>query len=123
MILKQKKISANRININHHLKLKGSFSGIDFMNSLANEINEKFEDKCLLDASKENLIIKLLFEISRGNKENEEDEEMEYCNIDIELFEYENGEYLLDFLRTKGSTLDYYYYVKEIKKIIIKKFL
>ena len=119
--IKPKKISANRININHHLKLKGSFSGIDFMNFLANEINEKFEDKCLLEASKENLIIKLLFEISRGNKENEEDEEMEYCNIDIELFEYENGEYLLDFMRTGGKIPDYYNYFKEIKKLIMEK--
>ena len=51
--------------------------------------------------------------------ENEENE----CEMIIQLFEYENGEYLLDFLRTKGSTLDYYYYFKEIKKIIIKKIL
>ena len=45
----------------------------------------------------------------------------EYCNIDIELFEYENGEYLLDFMRTGGKIPDYYNYFKEIKKLIMEK--
>ena len=40
--IKPKKISMNTISLNHHLRLKGSFSGIYFMNSLANEISEKY---------------------------------------------------------------------------------
>ena len=118
-----KKISENTIIINHHLELNGSFSVIDFMNSLVKEISDKFEDNCAFEVSKENLQIKLTFKITRGNGENEEDEETEYCNIDIELFEYENGKYLLDFMRTGGKIPDYYHYFQEIKKIIMEKLM
>ena len=93
------------------------------MNSLVKEISDKFEDNCAFEVSKENLQIKLTFEIKRGNGENEEDEETEYCNIDIELFEYENGKYLLDFMRTGGKIPDYYHYFQEIKIIIMEKLM
>ena len=109
-----KKIPNDKILINQFIKIKGSLPykhHIYFMNYLAEKI---YND---LDGGTrplgENLKVGVTF---RENEENE-------CKMIIQLFEYENGEYLLDFLRTKGSTLDYYYYVKEIKKIIIKKFL
>ena len=43
--------------------------------------------------------------------------------IVIELFQYENGKYLLEFLRTKGEILDYYNHFLEIRKIIEEKTL
>ena len=55
----------------------------------------------------------------------EEEEENSYkkCVIVIELFQYENGKYLLEFLRTKGEILDYYNHFLEIRKIIEEKTL
>ena len=40
----------------------------------------------------------------------------------IELFKYEKGKYLLEFLRTGGKFPDYYQHYLEIKKLISKKF-
>ena len=41
----------------------------------------------------------------------------------IELFEYEDGDHLIEFLRTKGNIPDYYHYFKEIKKLIKEVYL
>ena len=116
--LRPKKISDLSLIINHHLILNGSFDAVDFMNSLAKEINNKFEDKILFEESKESLKLKLMFE---KDEEDGEDEEVNNCIIDIELFECENGKYLLNFLRTGGEVRDYYRYFKIIKEIIIQK--
>ena len=43
--------------------------------------------------------------------------------MEIELFQYENGKYLLEFLRTKGEIPDYYKKFLDIKKIIEEKIL
>ena len=119
--LKPKKISDNRLNINHHLIINGLLSGVDFMNSLVKEITKEFEDKILCDVSKESLKIQLLFEKDEKNEEDEADEEMDNCIINLELFECENGKYLLNFLRTRGEFSDYYQNFKKIKKLIIEK--
>ena len=41
--------------------------------------------------------------------------------MEIELFKYQNGEYLLEFLRTGGKFPDYYNHFFEIKKLILNK--
>ena len=43
--------------------------------------------------------------------------------MEIELFQYEDGRYLLEFLRTKGEIRDYYNTFLEIRKIIEEKTL
>ena len=43
--------------------------------------------------------------------------------MNIELFKYEDGKYLLEFRRTGGKFDDYYNYFMRIKKIIEKIYL
>ena len=51
----------------------------------------------------------------------EEKEHFEDCKMEIELYEYEKGKYLLEFMGTGGQYSDYYQHFLEIKKIITKK--
>ena len=41
----------------------------------------------------------------------------------IELFVYDNGKYLLEFLRTGGEIPEYYNYFLKIKEIIMEYLL
>ena len=120
---KPAKISENTIIINHHLKLSGSFQGFSFMNSLICEIEQKYEDKCFVEASKKSLKFKVQFELEKKSEKDDENEEPDYCEIIIELFECEKGKYLLDFLRTGGKIPDYYHYFTEIKELIMGKLI
>jgi hypothetical protein len=52
-----------------------------------------------------------------------EDESNKECEMDIELFEYENGGYLLEFLRTEGDIQEFYDHFLEIRNIIINELL
>ena len=115
--VKLKKISDKRININHYLILNGDFSKVDFMNSLANELKEKFN----FEKSEESLKLTIHFEKEQKNEENEE--EIDDCIIALELFEYQNGKYLLDFMRIQGGIPEYYRGFKKIKEIILKKLI
>ena len=78
----------------------------------------------------EHLKFKLgFFKLEENNEEENEEEEEEdedsdkKCIMEIELFQYEDGKYLLEFLRTKGEIPDYYNYFLEIRKIIEEKTL
>ena len=127
--LKPKKIPNDRININHYIILKGHFNSIKFMNSLVKEINKKFLNKCFISESKEQLKFEVIFEKDyveeEEDEEKEENEEEENNNssMDIELFEYEDGRYLLEFLRTGGQIPEYYEHFLKIKEIITKTLL
>ena len=65
--------------------------------------------KCFISESKEQLKFEVIFEKDyveeEEDEEKEENEEEENNNssMDIELFEYEDGRYLLEFLRTGGQ--------------------
>ena len=115
--VKLKKISDKRININHYLILNGDFSKVDFMNSLANELKKKYN----FEISKESLKLTINFEKEQKNEDNEE--EIDDCIIALELFEYQNGKYLLDFMRIQGGIPEYYRGFKKIKEIILKKLI
>ena len=112
--LKPKNISKDRISINHYMTIKTKLEANKFMNILIYLIDKKFGDNCTIEPSKENLKIEL--EIT---EEDDEKEEISNCIMDIELFEYEKGDYLLEFFRIEGEIPDYYHYFLEIKKIII----
>ena len=110
--LKPRKITNNRLTINHYLILNGTFSEVDFINLLIDKIKKKLKENILFEISKESLKLKLIIE-----KERNEEDGKNFI-MDIELFEIESGKYLLDFKRTEGNIPEYYNYFKEIKKII-----
>ena len=119
--LSPKKISNDGININHHLIFNGYLDAVNFMSSLINEIKNKFDDEISIITSEESLKFKITF----GDEEDEEEEENK-DNIDqkantvmiVELFQYEDGRYLLEFLRTGGGLPDYYKNFLKLKEII-----
>ena len=132
-----KKIPNDRININHYIIIDGALSPNEFMNSLINDIKSKFGT---LNISIRNFeeYEHLKFELGfydlepkdedknekGGEEEEEEDEDKDKkCIMEIELFQYEDGRYLLEFLRTKGEIRDYYNNFLEIEKIIEEKTL
>ena len=105
-------IPKDRININHCLKINGLSNGVKFMDLLVDEIDQRFRDVCLIETSKEELKFKLIYV----------DEVKGDCEIEVELYEYETGGYLLEFLRTKGRIPNYYHRFMELKKFIFEKF-
>ena len=120
--LSPKKIPIDRININHHLIFNGYLDAVNFMSSLINEIKNKFDDEISIITSEESLKFKITFE----DEEDEEEEEENKNKIDqnantvmvVELFQYEDGRYLLEFLRTGGEIPDYYKNFLKLKEII-----
>jgi serine/threonine protein kinase len=107
--IKAKKIPNDMILVNHFIKIKGNIPELDFMNDLYDEIIENLNGFC--KESKESLEFEVTFE---------ETEERGICKMDIELFKYEEGRYLLEFLRTRGEIQDYYHYFSEIKELLKK---
>ena len=128
-----KKIPKDRININHHIIIDGALSPNKFMSDLIKDIkNEIGITKISIHVFQEyeHLKFKLgFFKLEENNEEENEEEEEEdedsdkKCIMEIELFQYEDGKYLLEFLRTKGEILDYYNNFLEIRKIIEEKTL
>ena len=121
--LKPTLIPNDTLIINNYIIIKGYLNPIDFMNSIISEIKESFkkDDKDNKDnetnynASNENLKVKIIFK--RYNNEEKKRSEMQ-----IELFEYEDGRHLLEFLNIKGEFSDYYNNFLKIKEIIRKMF-
>ena len=113
--LKPKKISKDRLNINKAIKINGNLKEVDFMNSLSSKIIEKFGDNCYIEPSKKDLKFEVIFE-----SEGEEEEETKECKMIIELFKYEEGEYLLEFRRTGGNIPEHYEYFLKMEEIIDK---
>ena len=116
------------LNMENYIKLKGTLTPTRFMNSLINNINKEFNDECLVDASKNKLKFKVIFEENQAEEEipedlakelkelgiEEDEEEKDLKNIkgnetiiQIRIFESYNGGYLLRFLRKGGEQKDY----------------
>ena len=92
------------------------------MNSLVKEINRKFEDEISIIASEEDLKFKITFENEEEEEDEDNDDNEKDANITmiVELYKYEDGRYLLEFLRTEGELQDYYEKFLKIKEIIKK---
>ena len=137
--LEPKKISKDRLLLNQVIKITGNIPEVDFMNSLYRDIKHKNEKHSYFEASKTSLKMEVVFEYEddeeeedkeEGKKEEKKGKEKEIekiqehfgdCKMEIELFKYQNGEYLLEFLRTGGKFPDYYNHFFEIKKLILNK--
>jgi serine/threonine protein kinase len=117
--LKPKKIPNDRLNFNHYIKINGKLKVVEFMNSLADEIILKYQDNNYIEAPEENLKMNVIID----NDKSEENKGKKESKMDIELFEYEKGGYLLEFIRKGGEIPDYYKHFIEIKKIIINELL
>ena len=117
--LKPKKIPNDRLNVNHCIKINGKLKVVEFMNSLADEIILKYPDNNYIEASEENLKMNVIID----NDKSEENKGKKESKMDIELFEYDKGGYLLEFIRKGGEIPDYYKHFIEIKKIIINELL
>ena len=89
------------------------------MNLFADEIILKYPDNSRIEASEENLKMNVTID----NDKSEETKGKKESKIDIELFEYEKGGYLLEFIRKGGEIQDYYKHFIEIKKSIINELL
>ena len=107
-----KKIPNDRININRFIKINGLSDGVKFMDDLVYKIDEKLNEVCFVGPSEEDLKFVL----------NYKDEEKGECEIEVELYEYETGGYLLEFLRTKGGIPNYYHHFLELRKFIFEIF-
>ena len=113
--LMPKKISQERINLNLCIIIEGYIPGTKFMNTIYNKINsnEEITNNISFEASETDLKFRIDF---IGNEKNYKD-----CSIDIELFEYKNNRYILEFLRKSGEISDYYKYFLVLKDIIQDK--
>ena len=129
-----KKIPNDRININHYIIINGDLEVNKFMNSLIQDIKSEFDitQISIRDVEEyEYLKLELSFDDSEENSEdkfvsNEEEEEIDNdikCKMEIELFQYDDGRYLLEFLRKKGGIHQYNKNFFEIRKIIEEKTL
>ena len=107
-----KKISQERLNLNLCIIIEGYIPGTKFMNTIYNKINsnEEITNNISFEASETDLKFRIDF---IGNEKNYKD-----CSIDIELFEYKDNRYILEFLRKSGEISDYYKYFLVLKDII-----
>jgi len=125
--LEPKKISKDSLILNQIIKIKGNFCEADFMNSLYRRMKYKFGNNSFFTASKNSLNMEVIFENEEDEEEKEESEEKKEkvrvgdCKMEIELFMYEKGNYLLEFRRTGGNYPDYYQQFLEIQKIITQE--
>ena len=119
------------LGMDSHIKIKGNLNYYQFMNTLLDKINKKFENEnCCIDNQKSNKKYEcdIIFEKDENEEENEEENENETeennndntdlqlnnlknsksCTINLELYQSGNEEYVLRFLRLSGSLGEYY---------------
>ena len=109
-----KNFTKNKFVLNKYIIIDGLLKKKDlanFMDNLAHDIVTKFKDNCRVEPLPESLRFKVNFIYN----ENQEDGN---CDMDIELFKYEENNYLLEFKRIKGNIPDYYEHFKKIKELI-----
>ena len=127
--IKPKNFQNNRLNINPFIKINGKLDEVDFMNCLGNEILTEIKRSNIQRTNKKDLKYDFIIEKKEESKQEEEEEneeeaeeekEIMECKMEIELFEFEKGGYILEFLRTEGDIQKFYDYFFKIKEIIKK---
>ena len=114
--LKPTKIPNDMINLNKHIIIQGYLKPINFMNSLIKGLETYYDKHISISTSNENLKFQIIFE----NDKDEEFEGEKKNIIDIELFEYEDGRYLLEFCRNNGEFSNFYQNFSKIRSSLMK---
>ena len=137
----QPKYAQTGIGMNNYIKINGDLSPVKFMNKLANKVQEKFGDKCSIEAGEKTLKFNVTFQeeekeeeeipkeleeelakLGIEDNENAEEEEDELrkkeCVLQVKLFESVNGGHLLRFVKKNGEIEDYYKNLSEIKPLV-----
>jgi serine/threonine protein kinase len=137
------KYAQTGLGMDNYIKIKGNLSPANFMNSLANKINEDLGDQCKIDADKKILKFNVTFEeeekeeekiqlseelekeieedlakLGIEDNEGEDDDDdirKKECILQVKIFESINGGYLLRFVKKSGQ-LDSYY--QNLEKVI-----
>ena len=127
--IKPKKFQNDSLNINPFIKINGKLDEVDFMNCLGNEILIEIKGSNIQRTNKKDLKYDFIIEKKEESKQEEEEQneeeaeeekEIMECKMEIELFEFEKGGYILEFLRKEGDIQKFYDYFFKIKEIIKK---
>ena len=129
------KLGQTGIGMNNYIKIKGKLNPAQFMNSLANKLENEFGDNCNIDPAEKTLKFDILFEEEKEEEEeipkeleeelaklgledveeNDDDLLKKDSIIQVKLFESINGGHLLRFVKKSGELEDYY---KNLKKVM-----
>jgi len=127
------KLGQTGIGMNNYIKIKGKLNPAQFMNSLANKLENEFGDNCNIDPAEKALKFDILFEEEKeeekeipkeleeelaklGLEDVEENDDLKKDSIiQVKLFESINGGHLLRFVKKSGELEDYY---KNLKKVM-----
>ena len=130
------------LNMDYCIKITGNFDPAKFMNDLVAKIKNLYE--CFIDANKDKFKFNAVFEKEEEYYEVTEDmkeelkkygiteDEIKNMNndnenikgkrtvIQIKLFESDNGEYLLRFVKKEGELSDYMELIDKIYSLVLK---
>ena len=93
------------INWDNYIIIKGYINPNKFMNHLCEKLSKKFEDGCLIEASKNKLKFDIYFEEEETNADNdneEGEEEIVELTMEIRLYKLSEG-HLIKFWKKNGS--------------------
>ena len=105
----------DNIKFDNYILINGNLDPIYFMNQFANEMEEKYDD--IEQNEKNYLKFNIIIKKKENKKEDKKSYEMEKdLKIQVELFKKNNSLFLLNFIKSEGSLVDFYYYLKDIKE-------
>jgi len=103
----------------NYIKIKGDLSPANFMNNLANKIDQELKNKCKVEESNKSLKFNITFEVELEDVENDEEIDVNIlkkdCIIQCKLYQSLKGGHILKFSKKYGYLEDYY---KNLKIII-----
>ena len=113
-----KKLNMSELHVDNYIIIKGNINKKpnEFMYKLYEEINndKSFNAEKYMEPLLEDLKDKIIISFEK-NKEEEKD-----CVIKIKLYQNENNEYIIAFIKKEGENEDYYDYFMKLKEIIKK---
>ena len=127
-------------NMKNCIKIGGNLSPANFMNNLANEIVQSFQDNCVIEESAKTLKFNIIFEeeiedeeeipqdlqeefVKLGIEEDRQKEETlqkKNCVIQCKLYQSINGGHILKFSKKDGELDDYYKNLETIISLVKK---
>jgi len=101
------------------IKIEGDLSPANFMNNLANKIDQELKNKCKIKESNKALKFNIKFEVELEDEEDDEEIDVNIlkkdCIIQCKLYQSLKGGHILKFSKKDGYLEDYY---KNLKIII-----